>query len=225
MPQLIEKETWDSGYYIDSNLLSEYGYLFPDYNRSYNIGIPLDRPYVSSRTISIDKKNKVHPSSRISWGHYSFDEKDMTPTGMIPVYQKIEQNFKNSLNEKLSKKREQLENYKNNLINKVKDEAILLYDLTNMYKTNYYKALHMYPEGKTYILKVKIDAIESSLLLRQWIGVLHNYLNHAVFYSSDENFVSLTYPCWVFLKAKFDRYDQYGDIKFVFDDAELICTE
>lgn len=224
-PQFIEAEAWRDNNYVDTDLLSKYGNLFPEYNRRYEIGIPIGRPYVTGRTIWIDKNNTIHRSQIVSWGKYTFNEKDMTPDGMAPVYQKVEQEFKDNLTYKLSKKREELEEYKENFFAKVKEEAIPLYDLTNLYKTNLLKAKQSYPLNQTYILEVRIDEIETTW--RFWLYEFYNYSNASLFFTNDESFDELSYPCTVYLKAYFYLFDptDTGSRTFVFEDANLIFVE
>lgn len=156
----------------------------------------------------------------ISLGAYRFSSKNLNSNAMQGIYQKIEYDYKDYLDEEIPKKREELityaENYRNNLINSIKNEALSPSQVRSLYISNYRKAREQYPLGTTRLFEAKITKITGTShqgLYCMYIDNDDSINHHYKIFTRNEEFLNIV-PGKVWFRAEINDFylDSFGVI-------------
>ena len=234
-PKYIDKDTWTEHLYIDPYLMLSYCNLFQsEYEMNETLGIPLSDDLNVYRKIIITPSNEISQKQELSWNGSNFDNSNLSAVGMQKIYESTEKKYQDIITKELPKKRAEIEkyasDYRENMIAKIKENAISFSDITNDYKRNLRKAVEEFPLGQNYVLKVHIENIRYVDGDYSYRLSINDVFVKAYFYSNDSNFTNLSYPCTVYLYANFDDYridhDYMGsgvvDCYFYFINAQLL---
>lgn len=188
-----------------------------------------DERYKNDYHFRVDARIASSPDDirieQVYWRNNAFSPDAMTSTGLQSYYKEREE-------EVLQQIEEDREQQKQEMIQRIKEQAVSFNELVNAYYGNTAFGRNKYPTGQTYILKVEFESVLSSNSSR-YAYRFKDYktiLQSGYFYSNDHSLASMRFPFTGYVSCYFDSYskdyvmfsDEVYEMTFYFTDTEAV---